>query len=206
VTPEGLPMTTTERSGTTSTTDDGPPVRWTTRWETSLADREHDDIAALLARSYASTTTVFTGGRSWAGARPELRILGRHRGEVVAHAAVIRRFLRAPDHDASVLVGDVGLVAVHPDRQGLGLGAALMDAVAATLARLGLPYGFLTCDPEVRPFYRRCGWQPLAEHELRSIRVDLALEDHRHNGMLLPVHRSADEWPSGPIERNGQEI
>ncbi|NMO88395.1 GNAT family N-acetyltransferase [Actinomycetospora sp. TBRC 11914] len=198
--------TTTEFSGTARATDGEPPVRWTTRWETSLEPREHDDIAALLARSYASTTTVFTHGHSWAGARPELRILGHHRGEVVAHAAVIRRFLRAPDHDTSVLVGDVGLVAVDPDRQGLGLGGALMDTVAATLRRLGLPYGFLTCGREVRGFYRRCGWTPLSDHALRSISIDLALEDHRHNGMLLPVHRSADEWPSGPIERNGQEI
>lgn len=193
-------------SGAISTADGGPPLRWTTRWETSLAPREHDDIAALLARSYASTTTVFTAGRSWAGARPELRLLGRRGGELVAHAAVIRRFLRAPDHDASVLVGDVGLVAVHPDRQGLGLGVALMDAVAGTLSRLGLPFGFLTCDPDLRPFYGRAGWQPLLGHVLRSISIDLTLEDHRHNGMLLPVHRSADEWPSGPIERNGQEI
>ncbi len=200
-------MTTTEYSGgARSTRAAEAPVRWTTRWETSLDAAEHDAITALLAHSYASTTTVFTHGHSWAGARPELRLLGHHRGEVVAHAAVIRRFLRAPEHDTSILVGDVGLVAVHPDRQGLGLGGALMDTVATTLHRLGLPYGFLTCGRKVRDFYRRCGWQPLSEHALRSIGIDLALEDHRHNGMLLPVLRAAEDWPSGPIERNGQEI
>ncbi|GAA4906928.1 NodA family N-acyltransferase [Actinomycetospora succinea] len=179
-------------------------MSWSCRWETALERPEHDGIVALLARSYASTT--FRRGRSWAGARPELRVLGHQGGEVVAHAGLVRRFLRAPDHDTSVLVGDVGLVAVHPGRQGQGLGAALMDAVAVALDRLEVPYGFLTCDPEVRSFYTRCGWTPLLEHPLRSIRVDQDLEDHRRNGMLLPVRRPAAEWPSGRIERNAQEI
>ncbi len=53
---------------------------------------------------------------------------------IVAHAGLIRRFLRAPDHDTSVLVGDVGLVAVHPGRQGQGLGAALMSSLATALS------------------------------------------------------------------------
>lgn len=192
-------------SGTTT------PVMWTTRWETSLAPSDHDALAGLLARSYESATTRFTRGRSWAGARPELRVLGHHDGEVVAHAGVIRRFLRAPDHDtpdrdASVLVGDVGLVAVHTERQGRGLGAGLMDAVGAALARLAVPFGFLTCDPALRPFYRRCGWTPLLDHPLRSVRIDHALEDDRDNGMLLPVQHPVSDWPSGRIERNGQEI
>ncbi|MDD7939490.1 GNAT family N-acetyltransferase [Actinomycetospora lutea] len=183
---------------------DGSPTTWSCRWETALAPREHDALAALLARSYA--TTAFARGRSWAGARPELRVLGHRDGELVAHAAVIRRFLRAPDEDTSVLVGDVGLVAVHPGRQGGGLGGALMRSVASTLDRLGLPFGFLTCDPEVRAFYERCGWTPLLEHPVRSIRVDQDLEDHRRHGMLLPVARPATEWPAGRVERNGQEI
>ncbi|MFC5139941.1 GNAT family N-acetyltransferase [Actinomycetospora rhizophila] len=182
------------------------PVTWSCRWETALEPRDHDAIAALLARSYATSAGAFPRGHSWAGARPELRVLGHQDGEVVAHAGLIRRFLRAPDHDASVLVGDVGLVAVHPGRQGQGLGAALMSSVAGTLDRLGLPFGFLTCDPDVRAFYERSGWTPLLEHPMRSIRVDQDLEDHRRNGMLLPVQRPATDWPSGRIERNGQEI
>jgi nodulation protein A len=183
-----------------------PAVTWTSRWETALDPHDHEAIAALLARSFTSTTATFARGHSWGGARPELRVLGVQDGEVVAHAGLVRRFLRAPDHDTSVLVGDVGLVAVHPGRQGQGLGADLMAAVASALDRLGMPYGFLTCDPELVAFYRRSGWTPLVEHPVRSIRVDGALEDHRRNGMLLPVHRPVADWPSGRIERNGQEI
>ncbi|MEJ2864435.1 GNAT family N-acetyltransferase [Actinomycetospora flava] len=186
----------------TSRTWTGPAVRWTHHWETALEAPEHRALAGLLARSYPATPTVFSREHSWAGARPELRVLGRRDGRIVAHAAVVRRFLRTPG--PSVLVGDVGLVAVHPDEQGTGLGAELMDAVAMTLAELGLPFGFLTCDPDVRPFYRRCGWTPLAER-VRSIRVDDLVEDRRH-GMVLPVHRSLGDWPAGSVTRDGQEI
>jgi nodulation protein A len=184
----------------------GAPMTWSCRWETALEPTEHHAVAALLARSYASSTATFTGGRSWAGARPELRVLGHQDGELVAHAGVIRRFLHAADQDTSILVGDVGLVAVHPGRQGQGLGAALMGSVTTALDHLGVPFGFLTCDPALRAFYRRSGWIPLDDSPLRSIRIDQDLEDHRRNGMLLPVRRPAADWPSGPIERNGQEI
>jgi nodulation protein A len=184
----------------------GLPVVWTSTWETSLDARAHEAIAALLARSYPASTTDFSRGRSWAGARPELRVLGHRDGELVGHAGMVRRFVRAPDHGASLLVGDVGLVAVHPGHQGTGLGAALMDTVAGTLADLGLPHGFLTCDPHVRPFYERCGWTHLGDHVVRSVRIDHTVEDHRRHGMLLPVRRPVGDWPSGRIVRDGQEI
>ncbi len=67
------------------------------------------------------------------------------------------------------------------------------------------PYGFLTCDPDVRPFYERCGWTALTEQDVRSVRVDHAVEDRR-NGMVLPVACSAGDWPAGLVERDGQEI
>jgi nodulation protein A len=184
----------------------GRPVTWSCRWETGLDPGDHEAVAGLLRQSYAGSTTTFGRGHSWAGARPELRVLGHQDGELVAHAGLVRRFLRAPDHDTSVLVGDVGLVAVHPGRQGQRLGAALMDAVATALDGFGVPFGFLTCDPDVRAFYERCGWTALLAHPVRSIRIDQVLEADRSNGMLLPVRRPVTEWPSGPVERNGQEI
>lgn len=180
------------------------PTAWSTRWETALDAAEHLELSRLLGRSYPATPT-FTGGRSWAGARPELRVLGHQDGGVVAHAGVITRFLRAPETDAVVLVGDVGLVAVCPDRQGEGLGAALLRAVAAALARLEVPFGFLTCDPDVRPFYERAGWTAMTDRVVRSVTIDHAVEGRRH-GMVLPVTRAVTAWPPGPVERNGQEI
>ena len=176
---------------------------WTRRWETSLTGEEHADLTGVLTRAFPRTA-AFRTGRSWAGARPELRIVVVRDGQPVAHAALIRRFLRLPD-DAVLLVGDVGLVAVDPDRQGLGLGGALMSAVATTLVDLELPYGFLTCGDDVRPFYRRFGWHPV-EEPLRTIDIHHRVEDDRHSGMVLPALRSLVEWPRVPLVRDGQEI
>ncbi|WP_433802223.1 GNAT family N-acetyltransferase [Actinomycetospora sp. CA-084318] len=181
-----------------------PSTQWQLAWETHLGPEDHEVVGGLLACSYAPTTTVFAPGHSWAGARPELRVLGWQRRELVAHAGVIRRFLRSPA--GPLLVGDVGLVAVHPGHQGGGLGGALMAEVRRALTELAVPHGFLTCGPELRPFYERSGWVALTGTDLCSIGIDHRVEHDRRNGMVLPVLATMDSWPAGPLERNGQEI
>jgi nodulation protein A len=179
-----------------------PPPAWDVVWETRLRPEDHAAVHDLLAASYGPTT--FAPGRSWVGARPELRVLGRVGDDVVAHAGIIRRFLRSPG--GSLLVGDVGLVAVHPGRQGTGLGGALLAELRRTLVDLAVPHGFLTCDPDLRPFYERSGWVALPDTDLRAIGVHHQVEDDHRNGMVLPVRTSLDAWPAGPLERDGQEI
>ncbi|WP_018335520.1 GNAT family N-acetyltransferase [Actinomycetospora chiangmaiensis] len=187
---------------TPASTDAG--LVWSRHWETELGETEHDAIALLLAAAFPRTG-AFGQGRSWVGARPERRLVARRDGRPVAHAALVRRFLRAPDEGRSVLVGDVGLVAVDPARQGTGLGAALLAEVAATLADLDLPFGFLTCGPEVAAFYRRGGWQP-ADQPLHAIDVHHHVETDRANGMLLPVRQARADWPRGRLVRDGEEL
>jgi nodulation protein A len=65
----------------------------------------------------------------------------------IAHLGLLRRFLRVPDSGASLLVGDVGLVAVDPDFQGKGIGGELLNQTSRTMTDLALPFGFLTCRP-----------------------------------------------------------
>lgn len=177
---------------------------WSQHWETELAAAEHDAIAALLTVAFPRTA-AFAEGRSWVGARPECRLVARTDGRPVAHAALVRRFLRAPDEGRSVLVGDVGLVAVDPAQQGTGLGAALLGRVAAVLDELALPFGFLTCGPEVAPFYRRHGWRA-ADQPLHAIDVHHHVETDRANGMLLPVLAGPGDWPRGRLVRDGEEL
>lgn len=186
---------------------DPRPTTWARRWETALGDDEHRQLAALLAGAFPPDAALLTGTRTWVGARPELRVVGRHGATAVAHTGVVRRFLRIADTGGSVLVGDVGLVAVASGFRGAGLGAELMGAVAATLAALDLPFGFLTCGAHARPFYERCGWTGLDQQVLHSIGIRHDLETTRHNGMVLPVRSPLSEWPTaGTLERNGQEI
>ena len=88
---------------------------WTSVWEDDVAD--HAELAVVLARAFPHSGRI-GGEQSWSSARPELRLVGRADGQVVAHAAVLRRFLQIDGRPQ--LVGDVGLVAVDPERHGVG--------------------------------------------------------------------------------------
>ncbi len=126
---------------------------WTSVWEDDVVD--HAELAVVLARAFPHAGRI-GGEQSWSSARPELRLVGRADGRVVAHAAVLRRFLQIDGR--AQLVGDVGLVAVDPARHGSGLGAALLVRVREALCGLGMPFGFLTCGERVAGFYGRGGW------------------------------------------------
>lgn len=174
---------------------------WTVQWEDDVDD--HAAIAALLARAFPRSRALVGGARSWSTARPELRLIGRADGQPVAHLGVLRRFVQV-DGQAQ-LVGDVGLVAVDPVRQGSGLGAALLAGTRTTLAELDLPFGFLTCGEPVASFYSRGGWVRVPG-PTRMIRADGRVQVYGGVSMVLPVCAPLSAWPVGRIDRNGLEV
>src|SRR5687768_16463704 len=103
-----------------------PEPTWATAWEDDVTAEEHGRIAALLVQAFPRSRSGFTGARSWSSGRPELRLVAWRGDSPVAHIGFLRRFLRVAARDASVLVGDVGLVAVAPREQGTGLGRELL--------------------------------------------------------------------------------
>ena len=159
-------------------------------------------LAALLAQAFPRTRRI-GGEQSWSSARPELRLVGRADGQVVAHAAVLRRFLQIEGR--AQLVGDVGLVAVDPARHGTGLGAALLTQVRAALCELGVPFGFLTCGEQVAGFYARGGWARVPG-PTRMIRADGQIQVYGGASMVLELATPLDAWPVGQIDRNGWEV
>jgi nodulation protein A len=188
-----------------SATADGSPAApsWATAWEDDLVEDDHAALGALLARCFPRSFTPFGPGRSWSSARPELRVVARDAGLPVAHVAVLRRFLQVGD--GSVAVGDVGLVAVDPDRQGTGLGAELLARCRETLRALELPFGFLTCGEHVAGFYATGGWVPVPG-PTRMVRADGRVQVYGGVSMVLPVGRGIEEWPAGRVDRNGWEV
>jgi nodulation protein A len=179
-------------------------VRWSSIWENDCDAETHAEFAGLLARSFPHSTRL-DGTRSWAGGRPELRLCGRLDDRVVAHLGILRRHLCVPDADVDVLVGDVGLVAVDPVRQGGGLGQRLLAEAGAALDRLRLPFGFLTCGEQVAGFYAAAGWRRVS-NPTRIMRADGKVEVYRGVSMVLPVWSGMAGWPSGLIDRNGYEV
>jgi nodulation protein A len=179
-------------------------LHWASDWENDLDDGAHTEMAGLLARAFPRSSRL-DGTRSWSAGRPELRIRGRLDGRLVAHLGVLRRHLCVPDRDVDVLVGDVGLVAVDPDRQGGGFGRRLLAEAAAALDRLRMPFGFLTCGEQVADFYAGSGWHPVP-NPTRIMRADGKVEVYGGASMVLPVWSGMAGWPSGMIDRNGYEV
>jgi nodulation protein A len=178
-------------------------LSWSLTWEDDVADEEHRALAGLFGRCYPHSRTPFTGARSWSSGRPELRLVGRDGDATVAHLGILRRFLRSGT--ASVLVGDVGLVAVDPAVQGRGIGAALLGRAAATLRELDMPFGFLTCGDHVAPFYATAGWRRVP-NPTRMVRADGRVQVYGGASMVLPVGAAIDDWPRGAVDRNGLEV
>ena len=173
---------------------------WTSVWEDDVAD--HAELAVVLARAFPRSRTI-GGEQSWSSARPELRLVGRVAGQVVAHARVLRRFVQVDGR--AQLVGDVGLVAVDPARHGTGLGAELLTQIRAALCGLGMPFGFLTCGEQVAGFYARGGWARVPG-PTRMIRADGRTQVYGGVSMVLALAAPLEGWPSGLIDRNGWEV
>jgi nodulation protein A len=181
-------------------------IEWTVRWEADLTETDHVALAALFARYYPEDAATFSGARSWFSARPEGRVIGYSGDRPVAHVGFVRRMLRL-ESGGWQLVGDVGLVGVDPELQGSGLGGRLLAETAATLRRLELPFGFLTCAPELVGFYTRGGWQQAVGQATRMIDVHLRQETFTGPAMVLPVMAPFAEWPAEPtIIRDGAEV
>ncbi|MHA6765518.1 GNAT family N-acetyltransferase [Streptacidiphilus sp. PAMC 29251] len=182
-------------------------MTWAVTWENDIPLERHEALAELLARVYPQHAELFSRGRSWSGARPEARIIGSAGDRPVAHLGLLRRFLRVADTDTSLLVGDVGLVAVDPDLQGRRVGSALLDRTTRAMADLALPFGFLTCRPEVVPFYRGGGWQQVDGQVTRMIDNNHRPEVYHGPALVLPVAAPLTHWPHGhTVDRNGLEV
>ncbi|WP_436495912.1 GNAT family N-acetyltransferase [Actinokineospora sp. HUAS TT18] len=181
-------------------------MQWISVWENDVRDDTHEGLATLFADAYPRSAAKFQGGRSWSGARPELRIIALDGGKPVAHLGILRRFLRT-DEGRSLLVGDVGLVAVHSGHRGQGAGGQLLARAAETLDGLAVPFGYLTCGTHVIRFYETGGWRHLEGQVTRMIDNHQRPEVYTGPSMVLPVRAALADWPHGrAVDRNGWEV
>jgi nodulation protein A len=180
-------------------------VRAVTRWETELTEADHAALSDLLHAAFGRNTDEFAA-QSWPAryARKEARVwLSDDAGRPVAHLGVERRLVGIAGAD--VLVAGVGEVAVAPDRQGEGLGGALMAALDERLrAELAADFAFVQCGDNVLGFYRGTGWTQVA-NPVRHIDV----HDHRRSvdgvwpTLVRQARRPVAAWPPGLVDLRG---
>nr|CAJ41231.1 NodA protein [Bradyrhizobium sp. aeky10] len=193
-------------------------VQWSLRWENELRLADHAELADFFRKSYGPTGAFnalsFEGNRSWAGARPEVRAIGYDAHGVAAHIGLLRRFIKIGGVD--LLVAELGLYAVRPDLEGLGISHS-MRVMYPALQKFDVPFGFGTVRPALEKHLTRLvGRQGLATL-MSGIRVRSTHPDVYPNlppvriedvlVVVFPLGRPISEWPAGTIiDRNGPEL
>jgi glucosamine-phosphate N-acetyltransferase len=91
--------------------------------------------------------------------------VGRVEGKVVGTVSLLveDKFIHGGG-----LVGHIEDVAVHPDHQGQGIGAALVEYATAEARKLGCYKAILDCAEHLVPFYEKMGYH---RHEV-EMRID----------------------------------
>ncbi|QKC98823.1 NodA family N-acyltransferase [Mesorhizobium sp. NZP2298] len=195
-----------------------PDMQWRLCWENELQLPEHLELSEFFRKTYEPTGAFngkqFAGGRSWAGARPELRVIGYDVDGVAAHLGLLRRYIKVGDDD--LLVAELGLYGVRPDLEGLGI-AHSISVMYPVLQQLGVPFAFGSVRPALRNHVSRFCRKGLANIlsgvRVRSTHPDVYLDlpptriDDNVLVLVLPIGRSMSEWPAGTlIDRNGPEL
>lgn len=193
-------------------------VRWSLRWENELALADHIELSEFFRKTYGPTGAFnadpFKDGRSWAGARPEIRATAYDSQGVAAHLGALRRFIKVGDVD--LLVAELGLWGVRPDLEGLGFTQS-MRVMYPVLRQLGVPFGFGAVRPALGKHVKRLLERPGLATILSGVRLRSTLPDVYLNlpatrieealVVVLPVSRPMSEWPNGTlIDRNGPEL
>ena len=118
---------------------------------------EHIDDPDLLARVHSLLDLAYEGDfapEDWEHAIGGTHFLGFLNDELIAHGAVVSRLMDF-DH-ATIDVGYVEAIAVHPDHQGQGFGATLMRAITEYCEST---YDVSMLSTGEHDFYARLGWK-----------------------------------------------
>ncbi|MGY5810283.1 NodA family N-acyltransferase [Rhizobium sp. LEGMi198b] len=192
-------------------------MRWRLCWESELELADHVELANFFRTTYGPTGAFnakpFEGSQSWAGARPELRLIGYDAHGIAAHLGLLRRFIKVDGIDLPV--AELGLYGIRTDRERLGMSHSIR-AMLPTLQDLAVPFAFGTVRPELQRHIERFGrYGPVTVFS--DVRVRSTLQEPRLDKpptriddalvVVLPIGRSMSDWPAGSmIDRNGPEL
>ena len=140
---------------------------------------DHGRVVADLVDELRESVTTDNG----------LSLVAEDSGEVVGHVMFTRSLLDAPPRLVEVQV--LSPLAVRPERQGQGIGSALIRAGMQVMAERSVPVVFLEGNPA---YYSRLGFVAGAEQGFRK--PSLRIPDAAFQAIRLPAHQP---WMTGTL-------
>jgi GNAT superfamily N-acetyltransferase len=157
-------------------------------------------IEAALTDEDARVLVEWYGEQFWQERPPfACRVLARAGDEMVGHLGIGTRVIQAGDQE--VRVGGIGGVRTREAWRGKGIATLLLHRAAEAMREdLMLPFGFMTCRPEIAPVYLRLGWQEVPGPTV----VGEGDEAKTYGGLSLILPLSDEPWPAGQIDLHGR--
>ncbi|NHN55871.1 N-acetyltransferase [Calidifontibacter sp. DB0510] len=156
---------------------------------------DFDEIRVLVAAAFGSQVEADLVDRIRATPeyRPEYSLVADDRGDLVGHVMLDGCVVRSEAGNRPVLM--LSPLAVRPDRQGQGIGTALIEAAIALADKDGEPFVVLEGSPV---YYGARGFVPALDHGLQLRLPDWAPAEAAQV-RLLSAYDPADRSLRGPV-------
>ncbi|HUG33831.1 MAG TPA: GNAT family N-acetyltransferase [Anaerolineales bacterium] len=124
-----------------------------------LSDGQKNGIAQLRSAVYPPEVLATLPGKLFTWASPQWSVLLWDEDELVSRVGLIVREIVS--NGEAKMIGGVGGVMTHPERQGKGYASTAMREAAKLFdEKFGVSFALLFCRPHLVEFYKRLGWKP----------------------------------------------
>jgi aminoglycoside 2'-N-acetyltransferase I len=138
------------------------------------------------------------GSETIVWARSEHHLLGVLDGSIVSIVCLFTREVRVGSQ--ILAIAGVGNVATHPEFQRRGYAALLLrQAETCIREQLQVPFALLVCSPELEPYYKKFGWETIADPMI----FDTANGKQTWGEKTMVLSLCGSPWPSGLVDLCG---
>ena len=124
-----------------------------------FSELQKENLQQLRAAVYPPEVLATLPGLKFSWARPQWSILVWDQDELVSRVGLITREISS--NGETKLIGGVGGVMTHPDKQGKGYASqGMREASRIFNSELGVAFALLFCRPHLVEFYERLDWKP----------------------------------------------
>lgn len=165
----------------------------------NFSSAQKNGLEQLRSAVYPPEVIATLPGRFFKWASPQWSVLFWEEDELVSRVGLLVREILS--NGTSKLIGGIGGVMTHPEKQGRGFASqAMREAAKRFDTDLNVSYALLFCRPHLVEFYGRFMWKPF-RGEVFVEQPEGRIEFSANGAMVLDVKEQAPV--NGILELNG---